>query len=149
LSSLSQNDKQTAVCIKRAYTDPISEDESRQKEMGKNVAFGLNPWDPVRFAGVSVVNRNLGGGVSTPTTHGKLGKIPHEEEFCSEFSLSVPFASIVLRRVFRFEEDDCWLRLVLLSVRPHAIAQLPLDGFALNLIFLLLFENPLEKFKYY
>jgi hypothetical protein len=29
--------------------------------MGKNVAFGLNPWDPVRFAGVSVVNRNLGG----------------------------------------------------------------------------------------
>ena len=107
LSSLSRDDKQTAVCLKRTCADPISEDQSRQKEMGKNVAFGLNPWDPVRFAGVSVVNRNLrGGGVNTSTTRGKLGKIPHEEGFCSEFSLSLRFASIVFRRFFRFAEKD-------------------------------------------
>ena len=83
--------------------------------MGKNVAFGLNPWDPVRFAGVSIVNRNRGES-NTSTTRGKLEKIPHEEEFCSEFYLSLRIASIVCGRAFRFAENDYELHHFLPSV---------------------------------
>jgi hypothetical protein len=64
LSSLSQNDKQTAVCFCLHKTYLYGSDIWRRvvaEGEGENVAFGLNPWDPVRFAGVSVVNRNLGG----------------------------------------------------------------------------------------
>jgi hypothetical protein len=105
VSSLSPNDKQTAVCfclherylyafvcMKGTYTDPMSEDESRKKKMGESRGFWIKSVVPSEICRNQRREREPGGKVTHPLPAENQGKSHTKRNFVrnSRFHFVLP-----------------------------------------------------------